>query len=104
VLRANVEALNLRARAEILQGRVLQYLPNRKADIVFLDPPYDLTAEYKEALSLLGADPPPLVIVQHASRFALEASFGDLVSKRQLRQGDNTLSFYQPARDAAASE
>src|SRR4051794_21467590 len=55
VIRDNIKSLGLGPRAEILQGRVLQYLPQRSAGIVFLDPPYDLEKEYSEALLALAA-------------------------------------------------
>jgi len=70
-------------------------LPQRAADIVFLDPPYDLQKEYDEALTILGAKPPQLVIAQHASRFELEERYGSLERKRTVKQGDNTLSFFR---------
>jgi 16S rRNA (guanine(966)-N(2))-methyltransferase RsmD len=95
-IRENLASLGLQQRAEVLQGRVLQYLTQRKADIVFLDPPYSLEAEYREALELLGNQPPPLALVQHSSRFELEDEYGCLRRTRQLRQGDNTVSFYRP--------
>jgi len=95
VIRENLAALGIANRAEVLSGRVLQYLPQRPADIVFLDPPYDLEKEYGEALAILSAKPPRLVIVQHATRFKLEDRYGDLERTRVLKQGDNTLSFYR---------
>ena len=95
-IRENVASLGLQQRAEVLQGRVLQYLTQRKADIVFLDPPYSLEAEYAEALAILGNEPPPLALVQHSSRFELEDEYGCLRRTRELRQGDNTVSFYRP--------
>jgi 16S rRNA (guanine(966)-N(2))-methyltransferase RsmD len=98
VLRENIASLNLSTRAEILQGRVLQYLAQRRGDIVFLDPPYTLESEYEEAMKLLVEAPPPLVIVQHASRFSLEDHYGRLKRRRVVRQGDNSLSFYGPER------
>jgi 16S rRNA (guanine966-N2)-methyltransferase len=95
VIRDNLAALGITNRAEVLSGRVVQYLPQRAADIVFLDPPYDLQKEYDEALAILGAKPPQLVIAQHASRFKLEERYGSLEHKRTVKQGDNTLSFYR---------
>lgn len=97
LIRENLASLGLTARAEVLQGRVLQHLSRRKAGIVFLDPPYALEAEYGEALTLLSADPPKIAIAQHASRFALEQEYGSLRRVRVLRQGDNSLSFYRTA-------
>ena len=96
VIRQNLTSLGLLKRAEILPGRVLQYLKHRHSDIVFLDPPYSLEKEYGEALSMLGDDPPPLVIVQHSSRFEPGDEYGALHRTRVLRQGDNALSLYRP--------
>ena len=95
VIRDNLAALGITNRTEVLSGRVVQYLPQRAADIVFLDPPYDLQKEYDEALTILGAKPPQLVIAQHASRFELEERYGSLERKRTVKQGDNTLSFFR---------
>jgi 16S rRNA (guanine966-N2)-methyltransferase len=96
LIRENLASLGVRERAEVIQGRVLQYLPQRRADIVFLDPPYELEAEYSEALNLLGET--PLVIAQHASRHQLAESYGQLIRTRIVKQGDNTLSFFVPAQ------
>lgn len=96
VIRENLATLGLVKRAEVVQGRVLQYLKQRSADIVFLDPPYSLEKEYTEALRILGEEPPPLVVVQHATRFELEDEYVSLHRTRILKQGDNTLSFFRP--------
>ncbi len=97
IIRENLKTLGVGiARAEVTHGRVAQYLPQRKADIVFLDPPYALEAEYQQCLDILGAEPPLLVIVQHSSRKVLGETYGALRKSRALKQGDNTLSFYRP--------
>lgn len=95
VIRENLASLGLTARAEVLQGRVLHHLSKYKAEMVFLDPPYELEAEYGEALTLLGAGQPTLAIAQHSSRFVLGEDYGVLRRVRTLRQGDNSLSFYR---------
>jgi 16S rRNA (guanine(966)-N(2))-methyltransferase RsmD len=94
VLRQNLKSLDLEARAQVLHGRVSAFLSGIRADIVFLDPPYDLAAEYETALTKLGAQPPKLVVVQHSVRLKLGESYGALRQTRVLRQGDNCLSFY----------
>jgi 16S rRNA (guanine(966)-N(2))-methyltransferase RsmD len=94
VIRENLKMLGLTSRGEVIQGSTLQYLPHRRADILFLDPPYSLEKEYTESLNLIGVTPPQLVIVQHDSRKPLSARYGSLVRTRTLKQGDNTLSFY----------
>ncbi|HYO80284.1 MAG TPA: 16S rRNA (guanine(966)-N(2))-methyltransferase RsmD [Bryobacteraceae bacterium] len=96
VIRKNVRELGLERRSEILQGKVLEYLRHRKADIVFLDPPYTLERDYAEAMTLLDEEPHPLVVAQHSVRFELAAEYGGLRRTRVLRQGDNALSFYRP--------
>jgi 16S rRNA (guanine966-N2)-methyltransferase len=96
VIRENLKMLGLTGRAEVIQGRALQYLPHRRAGILFLDPPYSLEREYTESLNLIGVNPPPLVIVQHDSRKLLSEHYGGLTRFRALKQGDNTLSFYEP--------
>ena len=96
VIRENLTSLEISDRAEVLHGRVLQYLPRRPADIVFVDPPYDLEKEYTEVLELLGSTPPPLAVIQHSSRKKLKDVYGRLAQKRVLKQGDNALSFFEP--------
>jgi 16S rRNA (guanine(966)-N(2))-methyltransferase RsmD len=94
VLRENLKTLALDARARVLQGRATALAGKIEADIVFLDPPYELQPEYEVALSKLGAHPPQLVVVQHDVRLKLADVYGSLRQTRVLRQGDNCLSFY----------
>lgn len=97
VLRENLASLGLDAdRAEVVHAHVLKRLASYRADIVFLDPPYALDREYEPALMLLAENPPRLVIVQHHRRHELAPQYGCLRRVRQLRQGDNALSFYRP--------
>jgi len=94
IIRENLRSLGLEARAQVRQGRVLTMLPKIEADIVFLDPPYDLAKEYALVLEQLGSQQTSLVIVQHDRRSNLEKSYGALQRTRELKQGDNVLSFY----------
>jgi 16S rRNA (guanine(966)-N(2))-methyltransferase RsmD len=95
VIRENLHTLKLTARAEVFTGKVAAVLERIEADIVFLDPPYELAREYEESLEVLGTKPPSLVIVQHAARADLPAHYGGLQRYRILKQGDNSLSFYR---------
>ena len=95
LIRANLRSLGLEDRAQVLQGRAIALLPAIRADIVFLDPPYRLEREYAAAMELLSVKPLPLVLVQHDIRQKLAAGYGGLHRMRQLRQGDNVLSFYE---------
>jgi 16S rRNA (guanine(966)-N(2))-methyltransferase RsmD len=93
----NLRALGLTARARVIAGSVRTFLAAQHADIVFLDPPYDLAAEYTGALEILSQNPPGLVIAQHDRRTIIPAEAGPLKRVREIRQGDNVLSLYRPA-------
>jgi 16S rRNA (guanine(966)-N(2))-methyltransferase RsmD len=93
VLRANLESLGLVARSQVIQGGAALYVAGIDADIVFLDPPYELEHEYGRCLDLLR-DSRALVVAQHSRRFDPPAAVGALLRYRQVRQGDNCLSFY----------
>lgn len=97
VIHENLDSLGVSERATVASGRVTALLERFEASVVFLDPPYEQEREYSKALEILGWTPPALAIVQHASRFALEEMYGRLRRTRVLRQGDNSLSFYEPA-------
>lgn len=93
ILRDNVDALKLGSRVQIVRGQAAKLVGDFPADILFLDPPYPLESEYEQCL--LQATCHKLVIAQHATKFALRESYGDLQRYRTLRQGDNTLSFFR---------
>jgi 16S rRNA (guanine966-N2)-methyltransferase len=95
VIRANLATLGLETRAEVYTGKTLVVLERVTADIVFLDPPYEKETEYESALTALGASSGKLVIAQHSSRATLQPDYGNLKRYRIIRQGDNSLSFYQ---------
>jgi 16S rRNA (guanine966-N2)-methyltransferase len=97
VLRENLLSLNLLGSSSIVAGKAAAVLAQHPGGIVFLDPPYDREREYSACLETLGATPPPLVIAQHASRLDLAQEWGRLRRVRLLKQGDNSLSFFEPA-------
>lgn len=92
----NLRSLGVTQGFEVHQGKAATLLERTTGDIVFLDPPYTDAREYESSLGVLGENPPPLVVVQHASRHKLPDSCGGLVRIRVLKQGDNSLSFYEP--------
>lgn len=94
VIRENLKSLGLDARAQVICGKVSVVLERSAAGLVFLDPPYDLEQEYSQALALLGTRAPALAIVQHSVRLRLGETYGRISLTRQVRQGDNVLSFY----------
>src|SRR5712692_3630976 len=52
VIRENLRALGLEARAEVRHGGAAAVLPGIEANLVFLDPPYRLETGYELALRL----------------------------------------------------
>ena len=99
LIRENLHSLGLEGRADVRRGRASAILPQLETNsaIVFLDPPYRLEKEYEHSLAILGARPPALAIVQHATRFQLADAIGGLARFRALKQGENTLSFFAKA-------
>lgn len=97
VIRENLDSLGLGSRGDVRHGKSLLLLDRIEAGIVFLDPPYELEKEFIAAMELLSQRPPELVIVQHSVRFAMAAQYGPLRRARIVKQGDNALSFYEPA-------
>jgi 16S rRNA (guanine(966)-N(2))-methyltransferase RsmD len=95
-IRENLASLGLEPRATVVAGPVLRALPQYRAAIVFLDPPYDREKEYAAALAVLSENPPEIAVVQHSVQLDLEESCGVLRRTRTIRQGDNVLSFYTP--------
>jgi 16S rRNA (guanine966-N2)-methyltransferase len=95
VIRENLATLGLESRAEVYTGRTLTVLERVTADIVFLDPPYEKETEYELALTALAASATKLAIAQHSSRTTLHPEYGTLKRYRIIKQGDNSLSFYQ---------
>ncbi len=93
-IRENLAALQAEARATVLAGPVVLSLPRCRADIMFLDPPYDQEREYASALEIVAGLGPSLAIVQHSTRQPLAETYGALRRTRTVRQGDNALSFF----------
>jgi 16S rRNA (guanine(966)-N(2))-methyltransferase RsmD len=94
VIRDNLASLGLENRAEVFNGKAATVLERVRADIAFLDPPYELFKEYEVSMAALDRSETPLVIVQHSSRFAPQEQYGHLRRYRGIKQGDNCLSFY----------
>jgi 16S rRNA (guanine(966)-N(2))-methyltransferase RsmD len=94
-IRQNLELLKIGSRARVIQGLAHLHLGElERADIVFLDPPYEKESEYAACMEVLQTNPPALTVVQHSIRLVLETEYGPLRCNRVLKQGDNALSFY----------
>jgi 16S rRNA (guanine(966)-N(2))-methyltransferase RsmD len=95
VIRENLAVLGLGSRAEVFTSKAATVLERSRADIAFLDPPYELSKEYEVSMTALDQSDTPLVIVQHSSRFAPQEAYGNLRRYREIKHGDNCLSFYE---------
>lgn len=96
VIRENLSALQISSEVTVSRGNAAVLAPTFEVDIAFIDPPYDLAAEYSESLLAVNCR---LAIAQHSSHLQLEEAYGALRRFRVLKQGDNSLSFYQRAED-----
>ena len=101
IIRDNLHALRAGARTRLIQGSATSHLGALNADIIFLDPPYEMVKEYEKAFRSLSDESKCLVIAQHATREKLPESYGAFRRTRVIRQGDNSLSFYSVAVDDA---
>ena len=96
ILRENLSGLAIKDDATVVRGSAAVLLRNYRADIAFIDPPYDRPDEYGQSLAALSSGC-GLAVAQHSSRMVLEDVYGMLVKQRVLKQGDNSLTFYGPA-------
>jgi len=97
VIRDNLAALGLENRGEVFTSKAPLVLERIRADIAFLDPPYEFASEYESAMAALDRAPTSLIILQHSSRFTPQETYGHLQRYRVIKQGDNSLSFYKRA-------
>jgi 16S rRNA (guanine966-N2)-methyltransferase len=95
LIKSNLAALNVEAKARVIHGPAAIYLAGLDADIVFIDPPYPKEREYQASLEAMESKPARLVIVQHSTRFGLAEEYGSLGRTRIVKYGDNALSFFR---------
>ena len=95
VIRENLAALGLSGRCEVFCGKAIQLIERMPSDIAFIDPPYELENEYAIALNELSLSNASLVIAQHAFKAKLAPDYNGLSRTREVKQGDNVLSFYE---------
>lgn len=106
-IRDNLRSLGVHAGVQIEAGgtaTLLKWLPRASLDLVFLDPPYEDSEEYRRTLLALGGGNGPLhpasmVIAEHSRKETLLHRYGGLRSTRTLLQGDAALTFFQLAAD-----
>ncbi len=109
-IRANLASLNIQSGFRIEAGDVAGALRAFSAarttpawNLVFLDPPYQVSSAYLNTLTTLGEAesallaPHCMVIAEHQHKQPLASQYGLLHRTRVLKQGDAALSFYQMA-------
>ena len=103
VIDANLKLLKVPGNSfAVLRGKAADHLETiADADIIFIDPPYDREHEYTACLENAKA---PLVIAQHSFKLKLPESTERFIRYRELKQGDNILSFYRPAHPVSPVE
>jgi 16S rRNA (guanine(966)-N(2))-methyltransferase RsmD len=104
ILRENLHALGVEDQATVVRGSAATLLHNYPCDIAFIDPPYDQVSEYGNSLNALAATDVHLAIAQHPSKLALEEHYSRLQKMRVLRQGDNSLSFFEGVKETSPGE
>ncbi len=98
VLRENLRVLAISSEeVQVLRGSALRLLAGTECTIAFLDPPYELTAEYGNAIPALDETGCQLAIAQHHSNFVLDNAYGPFQKTRTVKQGGNSLSFFERA-------
>jgi 16S rRNA (guanine(966)-N(2))-methyltransferase RsmD len=104
VIAQNLRSLGISTGFELLRTSVAPAIrkwqqPGLAADIVFLDPPYQMHQAYAETLGALAKIPTlsatTLVIAEHDRKFDPGEGHGALRRFRKLEQGDAALSFYR---------
>ena len=108
LIQKNLESLDIRSGARVVASDAMKALErlakepsaaNTGFNILFLDPPYAETQQYKTVLAFLGAAnllaENAVVIAEHQRSLDLPESSGNLERVRVLRQGDAALTFYR---------
>jgi 16S rRNA (guanine966-N2)-methyltransferase len=108
LIKKNLESLDIRTGARVVASDAMKALErlarepavkNARVDLVFLDPPYAETEQYKTVLAFLGGANLPaenaVVIAEHQRSLDLPETSGNLERVRVLRQGDAALTFYR---------
>ncbi|MBV8550805.1 MAG: 16S rRNA (guanine(966)-N(2))-methyltransferase RsmD [Acidobacteriaceae bacterium] len=104
IIRENIASLGIGDKVTTVRGSATVLLRNYPCDIAFVDPPYEHTAEYANSMAALADTRCTLVVAQHPSRLTLEDRYGNLQKTRVLRQGDNSISFYERTAEKSAGE
>jgi 16S rRNA (guanine966-N2)-methyltransferase len=104
LIKQNLASLGIATGFQILKQdsiRALREMQSSRAvaDLVFLDPPYDMKEAYQQTLQTLSNSrllkPEGIIIAEHQKQFDPGEVFESLRRYRKLVQGDAALSFYR---------
>lgn len=104
IIRKNLQSLGIATGFHLWREDVARALARMKkngvsADVIFLDPPYRMKAEYSRTLHALAdfgmLGPRSVVVAEHEKKFDPGERVGALRRVRRLQQGSATLSFYR---------
>jgi 16S rRNA (guanine966-N2)-methyltransferase len=98
-LRANIDALAVSERAQVVTGDAVAAARSAPAEpwrLVFVDPPYrsDLAVRAVQAIPPASLAPGAVVVIEHDRRNAPPDALGSLLRTDQRRYGDTFVSFY----------
>ena len=103
LVRQNLDALEIRSGAELLESDALTGLKKLSArramaDFIYVDPPYGDVDKHVRILEYLDAShlvaPRGLVLVEHLGKTSLPERFDRLERARLVEQGETVVSFY----------
>lgn len=112
-IRANLDSLGVKSGFELLRDALPQAFWRMEkqhvaADVVFIDPPYNMQDAYRRTLQALAESPViwamSIVIAEHETNFDPGAEFNPLRRFRKLVQGNSALSFYRLGTGAEVSD
>jgi 16S rRNA (guanine966-N2)-methyltransferase len=104
VIRKNLESLGIKENFSVVQEELPHAFWRMErqhvaADVVFIDPPYQMRDAYANTLRALADSSlvwaMSVVIAEHEKKFDPGESFGPLRRFRKLAQGSAALSFYR---------
>jgi 16S rRNA (guanine(966)-N(2))-methyltransferase RsmD len=104
VIRGNLKSLDIVSGFTLLREELPRAFWRMErehvaADVVFIDPPYQMKDVYRETLRALAESPVvwamSMVIAEHEKNFDPGEEFGPLRKFRKLVQGSAALSFYR---------
>lgn len=104
-IEANIRALGWEDRTRVVRGEVAAFLRGAREapfDLVFLDPPYELSPEvHLESLGALGLAEGARVAVEHGAEWSPAARYGNLERWESRRYGATFVTLFEAGSEEA---